>query len=469
MRAFYREPRLFQRPGLQEKERRLRYIQEEILFNPFTMEQLPAELIDNIVGQIDNEDLKALHQVSRTLNRHTHEAFTKRFFVTRKLDTSLDCMNQLINLMRFSPFASLVQNLVFDTVRQPDDSHLSVKIAEILKRFAGRELNSITFINSASASLMDAGLSLGGKNCNDFARFLNRTRDTNSVTRQILIPLQLHGIRTRKFSVPGAWRTYAIGCSGLIFDSNLFSTLRQLDIFVYPEKIHQSEDQVTLVRREASYLASFINKCPQLSNLKLGTTNEIFVGFPTSSFTNTLFSSLTNLNLLETVNLTGWQDITYTTFLSFLAAAPTISRLELVEMSIHAEDLQKHMGWVNVLRHLLEYKSLTHFSWQRLWAATKWEDYDPLANNTPIKPATGMTSTHVNACDKEPCDAKSHCPGEFEVKRTVQGRAAVEKTFSAMISNFERMKQWDFGEEMGLYDDEYDDDDDAYYILGQSG
>lgn len=54
------------------------------------MDQLAAELNDEITGWIDDEDLKALHQVSRTLHSHTHDAFTKRFFVTRRLDTSLD-------------------------------------------------------------------------------------------------------------------------------------------------------------------------------------------------------------------------------------------------------------------------------------------------------------------------------------------------------------------------------------------
>lgn len=414
------------------------------------MEQLPTELIDNIADQIDNEDLKALHQVSRALNRHTHEAFTKRFFVTRKLDTSLDCMNQLINLMRFSPFASLVQNLVFDTIRQPDDSHLSVKIAEIMRRFAGRELNSITFINSASASLMDAAMPHNVKYCNDVARFRNRTRDTNSVTRQILIPMQLHGIRTCKFFVPGAWRTYAISCSGLIFFSNFFSSLRHLDLFIYPENIHKSEDQDALVRREASYLASFINKCPQLSNLRLGTTNDIFVWFPTSSFTNTLFSNLVNLDLLKTVSLTGWQDITYTTFLSFLTTSPNISRLELVRMSIHAEELQKHMGWVIVLRHLLEYKSITHFSWQRLWCATTLENYDQSADNSLVEPPSGMSSTHVVACDREGCVEKVHCRNDGVYPRaTVKGRVAVEKTLSCMLANFERMERFHLAEERG--------------------
>lgn len=417
------------------------------------MERLPAELIDNVADQIDNEELKSLHQVSRILNRHSHQAFIKRFFVTRKLDTSLDCMNQLINLMRFSPFASLVQNLVFDTVRQPDDSHLSVKIAEIMKRFAGRELNSITFVNSASATLMDSGLPPDGRNCNDIARFRNRTRDTNSITRQILIPMQLQGIRTRKFSVPGAGRTYGIGCSGLIFFSNFFSSLHHLDIFVYPENVHRSEGQDVLVRREASYLASFINKCPRLSNLKLGTTNQISVGFPTHLFTNTLFSSLTNLDLLETVSLTGWQDMTHTTFLSFLTTTPNISRLELVQTSIHAEELQTHMGWVIVLRRLLEYHTLTHFSWQRLWAATKWEDYDGNADNTLVGPPSGLISTHVDACDKEACVERVHCRNGVYPRRTVKGRSAVEKTFSCMLANFERMKRFDLAEEMGRYDD----------------
>ncbi|TLD36900.1 hypothetical protein E2P81_ATG02682 [Venturia nashicola] len=413
------------------------------------MERLPAELIDDIADQIDDEGLKAVHQVSRILKRHTQEAFTKRFFVTRKLDTSLDCLNQLINLMRFSPFAYLVQNLIFDTVRQPDDSHLSVKIAEVMKRFAGRELNSITFVNSASATLMDAGLPPDRKHCNDSVRFRNRTRDTNSVTRQILIPMQMQGIRTRKFSVPGAWRTYAIGCSGLIFFSNFFSSLRHLDIFVYPEIVHRPEDQGALVRREASYLACFINKCPKLSNLRLGTTNDIFKSFPTRSFTNTLFSSLANLNLLETVSLTGWQDISYTTFLSFLAAAPNISRLELVEMSIHAEELQKHMGWVIVLQHLLEYKSLKQVSWQRLWAATKWEDYDWSANSALIEPPSGMISTHVDVCDKEGCVGRVHCRSGVHPRGIAKGRLAVERTFSCMLANFERMKRFDLAEEMG--------------------
>lgn len=308
--------------------------------------------------------------------------------------------------MRFSPVASLVQNLVFDTVRQFDDSHLPFTICEVLERFNGEELSSITFVNSASATLMDPALLAEGEdpeNCNDtYRHFLMRFRDTSSFIQQIVRTRELQGIRTRKFSVPGAYRTYSIGCSGLVLDSNLFSTLRQLELFVFTERLYQSGDQDALVCREASDLVSFINKCPQPSKLTLSTTGEISARFPISLFTSTVSSGLINLPLLETVNLTGWQKVTYISFLSFLAASPRISHIELVEMSIYAAELpaRHHVGWVNILRHLLEYKSLTHFAWRHLLTTGELEEYT-LTGIAPLNPPTKIeTSTHVRACNK---------------------------------------------------------------------
>lgn len=122
-------------------------------------------------------------------------------------------------------------------------------------------------------------------------------------------------------------------------------------------------------------------------------------------------------------------------------------------MSIYAAELppSHHVGWVSILRHLLECKSLSYFAWRHLWTTGNSEEYT-ITGIPPLNPPSKIeTSTHVRACDKEGCDDRAQCPGwvKQRVKRTVIGRLALEKTFSCMIANFGRMKLIDWEEEWG--------------------
>lgn len=75
------------------------------------MDNLAQELFDNVTGRLDDKDVKALHMVCRKLRSDTQKAFVKRCFETRRLDTSVECLDHLSNLLRFCKYASVVKHL----------------------------------------------------------------------------------------------------------------------------------------------------------------------------------------------------------------------------------------------------------------------------------------------------------------------------------------------------------------------
>lgn len=109
------------------------------------MEQLPVEIVEQITNQIDDNNLRSLlvlRRVCRTLEAKVHRPFINRCFVTRRIDTSAECMQQLTNLMRFSPYASLVKNLVIDCRQKAIRELVDADVAEtMLKWFSGKLLS----------------------------------------------------------------------------------------------------------------------------------------------------------------------------------------------------------------------------------------------------------------------------------------------------------------------------------------
>lgn len=422
------------------------------------MDQLPAEIVEHIADQIVDNDLSsllALRRVCRSLEAKTHRTFINRCFVTRRIDTSVESMQQLTNLMRFSPYASLVQHLIIDGRQQAvgveEDIDAAV-IDKMLKWFSGRTLESVTFVNEADDDHTDKLMVASGTlvdDCSSYGRFLQRFYDLTWAAYTFLPSMAEHGLKFARFAVPGMSHEYAIGpwaMAGAGGSFAPFSTLRHLALNIFPTGVSVLTGINLSGREDAVTLAQFINSAPQLSTLKLTTYVETWDGadYDYPGFTSNLFACL-DVPSVETVVLDGWERVNFRTMLRFFRNHQNISHLELLNFELDARDRPQIESWVEVFEYLKEYQGLTEFTWCNLSTTNDkyWKVVRDMAGDIGMagprptyqqRMKDVLTSSHSRACDIEGCSG-----GCFSMnKRHVVGRPAIEGTLSRMIANFER-------------------------------
>lgn len=407
------------------------------------MDHLPAELIECITDQIGDEGVESLlnvRLVCHSLNSKTYKTFLNRCFVTRKITTSNQSMDQLFNIMKLSPFAHLVKHLIVDACFGVEDQASASKLDETMKQFAGKTLLSITFIHTAepeplATRMAETGWSTG--RCNPQTLFLQRFCHVTAVVDAFIYKMDLFDIKTLRFSVPGVDdlnMAYALGLWVLSADQKILSVLRQLDLHVFPSSIDIRTGVQSSPSEDALALASFINSAPQLSQLRLSFAAEglkAYDGIWLTQLPNTLFEAI-DLRSVKDVTLAGWQYPHWKSLMIFFQKHQTINRLKISNVQIDAYDLPLHKSWIHVLESLLQLDSLAEFIWKNL-DTTSTARLEAVDDNTIIR----VPSSHRRACDRSQCNGRDsylHCHHSGMVKG---GHVKVEAVLLRMMANFE--------------------------------
>lgn len=210
------------------------------------MDKLPAELIESIADQINDEDIHSLHnlrRVCRVSERQTNKMFLKRCFGTRNIKRTNASINHLIEVMKLLEFGPLVQHLIVDADLGPDDQATSSKRREALMPFAGKTLESITFVHTAEPGPLAERVARNkcwSSPQTPSTPSLQRYNDVSAVVDGFIYIMDSLDIKTLRFSIPGAEDfefAYAVGDWVLDPQHKCLSNLRQLDLHYFPTSI----------------------------------------------------------------------------------------------------------------------------------------------------------------------------------------------------------------------------------------
>lgn len=340
------------------------------------MDNLLAELVESITDQINNENIQSLHNLRRTcrvLERQTNKTFLKRCFGTRKITIATESMNKLIKVMDLPKFGHLVLHLIVDAFFGEQSQASASKLTETLEKFAGKTLESITFIHTAEPGPFAKHMARIGHTgpFDSLTLFIQRFCDITALVDAFIHIMELLDIKILRLSIPGAEdfeTAYAIGPWVLNGDQEVVSNLHQLDLHVFPTSLDIRTGIQSAPEEDAMALASFINSAPQLSQLKLSFAAESLEAYDRIWLTqlpNTLFEAL-DMNNLKDLTIADWPYPHWQSLLAFFQKHQTITRLKMSDMQIDAFDIPLHRLWVHILGCLSLSSSLVEFSWKHL-------------------------------------------------------------------------------------------------------